>query len=156
MTRDRPPGVGGLGGKAGEQPVEVRPRQHRPDLLQQRFHLGTSGWYADGDVSPWWRAHVREFRARLHRDEATVRLSPAGRERPGETADDVVVAAVDASAGPPDENGWTIAVLPIESLTHAHGDLLRLGAEVEVLAPAELRDRLAATASGLARIYGAT
>ena len=68
------------------------------------------------------------FRDRLHRDEATVRLSPAGRERLREIGSDPVVAAVDASAGPPDARGWVTAVLPIESLTHAHGDLLRLAA----------------------------
>jgi predicted DNA-binding transcriptional regulator YafY len=45
------------------------------------------------------------------------------------------------------------AVVPIESLTHAHGDLLRLGAEVEVLSPAALRDRLAETATALAALY---
>ncbi|MEV1333769.1 WYL domain-containing protein [Micromonospora costi] len=211
------------------------PQRERAARLQQRFHLDTPGWYADGDASPhlaptadavwrqrrvevryrswsgevtrvlepyglvlkggrwyvvaarpdraepatyrvnqilaltpldeefdrpadfdlpgWWRAHVHEFRARLHRDEATVRLSPAGRDRLREIANDVVVAAVDASAGPPDGDGWVTAVLPIESLTHAHGDLLRLGAEVEVLAPAALRDRLTKTAKSLARLY---
>ncbi|MFI6262784.1 helix-turn-helix transcriptional regulator [Micromonospora sp. NPDC051006] len=110
---------------------------------------------ADFDLSSWWRGHVQQFRARLHRDEATVRLSPAGRARLREVASDVVVAAVESSAGPPDEAGWVTAALPIESLTHAHGDLLRLGAEVQVLAPTALRDRLAATAAALARLYHA-
>lgn len=64
------------------------------------------------------------------------------------------MTAVDASAGPPDARGWVTAVLPIESLTHAHGDLLRLGADVEVLTPVALRERLAATAAGLAALYG--
>ncbi|MFC4016966.1 helix-turn-helix transcriptional regulator [Micromonospora sp. GCM10011542] len=109
---------------------------------------------ADFDLPAWWRAHVVEFRARLHRDEATVRLSPAGRQRLREIGSDPVVAAVDASAGPPDARGWVTAVLPIESLTHAHGDLLRLGAEVEVLTPPALRERLAATAAELAALYG--
>ncbi|MFC0007691.1 helix-turn-helix transcriptional regulator [Micromonospora siamensis] len=110
---------------------------------------------ADFDLPGWWRAHVVDFRSRLHRDEATIRLSPRGRQRLGEVASDVVVAAVDATAGPPDDAGWVEAVVPIESLTHAHGDLLRLGAEVEVRSPAALRDRLAATAAGLAALYAA-
>ena len=41
---------------------------------------------ADFDLPAWWRAHVVRFRARLPRDEATVRLSPAGRERLGRSA----------------------------------------------------------------------
>ncbi|MCI4066535.1 WYL domain-containing protein [Micromonospora sp. R77] len=108
---------------------------------------------ADFDLPAWWRAHVVDFRSRLQRDEATIRLSPRGRERLREIASDAVVAAVDATAGPPDEAGWVRAVVPVESPTHAHGDLLRLGAEVEVLSPTALRDRLAATAAALAVLY---
>lgn len=108
---------------------------------------------ADFDLPAWWRAHVVDFRARLHRAEATVRLSPRGRERLREVGSDAVVAAVEHSAGPPDESGWVRAVVPIESLTHAHGDLLRLGAEVEVLSPADLRAMLAETAAALAALY---
>ncbi|MGS2616708.1 helix-turn-helix transcriptional regulator [Micromonospora sp. LZ34] len=207
----------------------------RAGRLQQRFHLDTPGWYADGDASPhltemadavwrerrvhvryrswtgevdrvlepyglvlkggrwyavanrpgrdtpatyrinqilalttldesfdrpaefdlpaWWRTHVVQFRARLHRDDATVRLSPSGRQRLREIASDVVAGAAERNAGPPDAAGWVTTAVPIESLTHAHGDLLRLGAEVEVLAPAELRAMLAATAAGLAALY---
>ncbi|WP_405089524.1 WYL domain-containing protein [Micromonospora sp. NBC_01392] len=105
------------------------------------------------DLPEWWRAHVVAFRAGLHRDEAHIRLSPRGRERLHEIGSDVVVGAVEASAGPPDAAGWVRAVIPIESLTHAHGDLLRLGADVEVLSPADLRARLAGTAAALAALY---
>lgn len=109
----------------------------------------------DFDLPGWWRAHVVDFRSRLHRDDATIRLSPRGRERLREIAGDAVVAAVERTAGPPDDAGWVRAVVPVESLTHAHGDLLRLGAEVEVLSPAALRDRLADTAAALAALYAA-
>jgi predicted DNA-binding transcriptional regulator YafY len=44
-------------------------------------------------------------------------------------------------------------VVPIESVGHAHQDFLRLGAEVEVLEPAALREQLAATARSLAGLY---
>jgi hypothetical protein len=44
-------------------------------------------------------------------------------------------------------------VIPIESLEHAHGELLRLGANVEVLSPGDLRARIQHTARGLAGIY---
>ncbi|MGN9894987.1 helix-turn-helix transcriptional regulator [Micromonospora sp. L31] len=105
------------------------------------------------DLPAWWRAHVMDFRARLHRDEAVIRLSPAGRERLRDIGSAVVVATAEAGAGAPDADGWVTTVVPIESLTHAHGDLLRLGAQVEVLAPTELRDLLAETAAGLAALY---
>lgn len=46
-------------------------------------------------------------------------------------------------------------MIPIESLDHALGELLRLGTDVEVLAPAELRDRITETVHALAKAYAA-
>jgi predicted DNA-binding transcriptional regulator YafY len=58
-----------------------------------------------------------------------------------------------ASAGPPDATGWLVTTVPIESVKHGHIELLKLGADAEVLDPPELRERFAATARGLARTY---
>ncbi|MBL1083822.1 WYL domain-containing protein [Streptomyces actinomycinicus] len=44
--------------------------------------------------------------------------------------------------------------VPIESIDHAHGEFLRLGGDVEVLAPPELRTRIAGTVRTLAARYG--
>jgi predicted DNA-binding transcriptional regulator YafY len=60
---------------------------------------------------------------------------------------------VAATAGQPDDEGWIHARVPIESISHAHEELLRVGAEIEVLAPHALRDRLTRTAVELARRY---
>jgi predicted DNA-binding transcriptional regulator YafY len=65
----------------------------------------------------------------------------------------MTVRRVTASAEPPDADGWVRAVIPVESLRQAELDLLRLGAEAEVLAPAELRARLAETTAALAALY---
>jgi predicted DNA-binding transcriptional regulator YafY len=63
-------------------------------------------------------------------------------------------AVADAAArGERQPDGWTVARIPIESEEHAQRELLRLGAEVEVLEPPSLRRRLAATAESLAAIY---
>lgn len=52
-------------------------------------------------------------------------------------------------------DGWVLARLPIESDRDAAAEFLRLGTEVEVLEPASLRESLAATAAGLAKLYAA-
>lgn len=52
-----------------------------------------------------------------------------------------------------DTDGWLTATIPIESFEHALGDLLKLGADVEVVAPPELRSRMAATVRTLASRY---
>ncbi|MFJ9742812.1 WYL domain-containing protein [Streptomyces sp. NPDC101166] len=51
------------------------------------------------------------------------------------------------------DGGWVEAVIPIEGTEQACGELLRLGADVEVVAPAELRQAMAATVEVLARAY---
>jgi predicted DNA-binding transcriptional regulator YafY len=45
------------------------------------------------------------------------------------------------------------SVLVFEHLGEAHRELLRLGAQVEVLEPAELRERIAATSRELVALY---
>jgi len=108
----------------------------------------------DFDLVAYWRGYLAEFDSRRHLAYATVRLSPAGLARLAHVGEPSVVRAVRSSASAPDGDGWVRATLPIESVRHAHGELLRLGAEVEVLEPAELRTELAATAQTMASHYG--
>ncbi|MFI5527626.1 helix-turn-helix transcriptional regulator [Kitasatospora sp. NPDC051853] len=91
------------------------------------------------DLAGYWSGYLDDFRARLHTGEALVRLTPQGARRLGVT---------------PTGDGWTQARVPIESIDRAHGEFLRLGTDVEVLAPAELRDRIAGTVRTLATRYG--
>ena len=74
----------------------------------------------------YWAAHIAAFREGLQQGEATIRLSPDGRERARDLLSQAVTAAVDATAVP-DEGGWVTAVVPIESLTHAQSSLPRAG-----------------------------
>lgn len=53
-----------------------------------------------------------------------------------------------------DAEGWTVARVRVESVEHAHGEFLRLGAGIEVLEPAELRERMARTIAELAERHG--
>ncbi|MFF4617630.1 helix-turn-helix transcriptional regulator [Nonomuraea jabiensis] len=105
------------------------------------------------DLAAYWQGYLAEFEARLRRGEAVLRLSPRGVERVPDLMTPGVVAAARESAQPPDEEGWTRVTVPIESIEHALAEFLRLGTDVEVLAPAELRDRIAATAAELAARY---
>ncbi|MEU6644597.1 WYL domain-containing protein [Saccharomonospora sp. NPDC046836] len=50
--------------------------------------------------------------------------------------------------------GWIEAVIPTESTEHGYGELLRLGIDVEVVAPAELRQAMADTVGVPARAHG--
>ncbi|MET8448998.1 YafY family protein [Streptomyces sp. NPDC005209] len=102
---------------------------------------------ADFDLAAYWTAYQRDFHDRLHGAQAVIRLAPGARLT-GPAGE-----AVRAN-GRTDPDGWTVATVPIESVDHAHGAFLSLGADIEVLRPAELRDRISRTVSELARIYG--
>ncbi|MFG1683922.1 helix-turn-helix transcriptional regulator [Nonomuraea sp. NPDC049269] len=108
----------------------------------------------DFDLAAYWQAYLAEFEARLRWGEAVVRLSPQGMRLLANLMTPGVVAAAKETAQPPDGEGWTRVTVPIESIDHATGEFLRLGTDVEVLAPAELRERIAATAGELTRRYG--
>ncbi len=104
------------------------------------------------DLARYWDSFLAEFAERLHVDTATIRLSNAGRKRIRTLLDDAAVAAVELAPAP-DDGGWTNVVVPIESFAQAETDFLKFGADLEVVAPRELRARFAAHARSLADLY---
>jgi predicted DNA-binding transcriptional regulator YafY len=116
-------------------------------VLDERFSR------SEFDLAGYWNDYLVDFHARLYRGKATVRLSAAGRRCLGELMSAAVIEAAEQTSTVPDQDGWVRAVVPIESLEHAHTEFLKLGAEVEVLAPHELRERLEATVRAMAAIY---
>lgn len=118
------------------------------ETLDERFERP-----ADFDLAAHWQAWSEEFEARMYHGVATVRLSPHARDLLGYYLGGAVARAAAQSASPPDADGWVTATIPIESIQHATGELLRLGVEAEVLEPSELRARIAATIATLAQTY---
>ncbi len=101
-----------------------------------------------------WPQAVAAFEARLMSGQATVRLSPEGMSllRATQPAAAAFAQAMQrpAAGAPP---GWIEAELPIEAEPYAARQLLRLGTEVEVIAPDSLRAAVAAEAAAVARRY---
>ncbi|GAA1804758.1 YafY family protein [Actinomadura chokoriensis] len=106
------------------------------------------------DLAAHWRAEAASFVRSMLREEVTVRLSPAGMRLLRFAVEPHAARRAAEEAGEPDARGWVVTVLPVESADVAAGQLLRLGAEAEVLAPPELRARMAEHAARLARLYG--
>ncbi|OUC90667.1 helix-turn-helix transcriptional regulator [Streptosporangium minutum] len=109
----------------------------------------------DFELAAYWERYADDFRARMYTAEALVRVAPGIEGMFRYTVGADVADAALAEAGPPDDRGWVVVRLPIESVRHAHWLLLRLGADVEVLEPAELRAQMAATVADLGVLYGA-
>jgi predicted DNA-binding transcriptional regulator YafY len=105
------------------------------------------------DLAAHWQSCLADFDARRHQGDAVVRLSPRILEQLPDLVEPAVARAARDSAGPPGPDGRVQVVIPTESVDHAVGMLLRLGAEAEVVAPRELRARMAQTIAALADTY---
>jgi predicted DNA-binding transcriptional regulator YafY len=107
------------------------------------------------DLAAFWTDWAQHFEAGMYRDEAVVRLSPEGLRRIEYLLPVAMARAAHDTAGPPDDDGWVRSTIPIESIRHGHSDLLKLGSDIEVLDPLELREAIAQTARDLSKIYEA-
>lgn len=146
----------GLTLKAGVWYVVARaggkPRTYRVSNIQALEQLAESFERPEAfDLPAYWRAWVKDFEDRLYRGEAVLRLSPAGLRAVCNVSPVAERAARGATSV--DADGWATIRIPIESIEHAASDFLKLGVEAEVLAPSDLRVRMAEIADGLTKIY---
>ncbi|HEY7902066.1 MAG TPA: WYL domain-containing protein [Casimicrobiaceae bacterium] len=107
---------------------------------------------ADFDLAAWWSNASRDYERGSYRDSATIRLSPRGRAQL-ELLGPYVMEAAAASAGKPDRDGWMRCTIPIESFVHGIGELMRLGADVEIVSPPALRAQMAQALRDTLRRY---
>lgn len=104
------------------------------------------------DLAAYWAASTRRFEAGLYRDEAQLRVTPHGMKQLrgfGQTVADAAEQSARDDAVP----GWQRVTIPIESVEHAAGQLLRLGPDAQVLKPVALRQRLTETIAAMAALY---
>lgn len=133
--------------------VDGRVRTYRVSSIRDLVVLERAARRPRGfDLARYWTTSARAFEARLLSGSATLRISPAGRR----LMRDVSAAAseaVEASASAADADGWVTATVPVEAPDYAARQFLRLGADVEVLAPPALREAVAAQAAQVAALY---
>ncbi|MEU2792046.1 YafY family protein [Streptomyces sp. NPDC007100] len=143
-------GVWYLAARAGEDLRVYRvDRFASVTLLDDRFTRSP-----DFDLPAFWAERAARFARSILRDEVVVRLTEAGTRQLRHVTDRAGAEEALAAAGEPDEQGRTTVTLPVESLDVAYAQLLGLGPEAEVLAPAELRKRFATAAARLHGLYG--
>jgi predicted DNA-binding transcriptional regulator YafY len=107
------------------------------------------------DLAAYWRASTERLEAELHPNQATIRLSPFGMKLFEALSHPYVKARIRIEETA-DIDGWRVAVLPAgKTLWHAATELLRLGAEAEVLEPSELREKMAELTGAMAARYAA-
>jgi predicted DNA-binding transcriptional regulator YafY len=96
------------------------------------------------DLAAWWARSSREYEVSSYRGSAVIRLSPRGRSLI-DMLGPYVAEAVAQTAGEPDERGWVRCTIPIESMEYGIRELMRLGADAEVVSPTALRARMTQT-----------
>jgi predicted DNA-binding transcriptional regulator YafY len=133
--------------------VKGQARTYRVSNIHELHVLSTKAQRpARFDLSRYWAAWSRDFEARMFSERAVVKLSPLGR-RILRDVSPVASEAVEAQHRACKPKGWVKADVPIESVMLAARQLLRLGAEVEVLEPASLRAAIAREAANVAALY---
>ncbi len=103
----------------------------------------------DFDLARYWESWSEEFESRMYGERVTVRMTRAGLDKSQYLLSGHQARVIrEADLQPGQEFGF-----PTESLRHAVADLLKFGADVEVLAPNELRDELVATIEAMHDVY---
>ena len=105
------------------------------------------------DLSKFWQAATKRFETDIYTATATVRLTARGMKLLKQTSPAIQQALVNTAVHDTRDPNWSRAEIPIESISHATNQLLALGADVEVLTPAELRASLAGMVRELGAMY---
>ena len=105
------------------------------------------------DLAAFWEERATAFARSILGEEVVVRLSPAGAARLRHVTDRPAAEEALAAAGPADGEGRITVTLAVENQDVAYAQLLALGPEAEVRAPAALRERFAEAAGRLAAYY---
>ncbi|MEV6369740.1 WYL domain-containing protein [Micromonospora musae] len=136
--------------------VDGEVRTYRVGAILELVTLDEPVHRPDGfDLARCWREHADRYEQGVYRAQARVRMTVAALELMPFVFPPAMSRAARSAAGEPDAAGWLLTTVPIESVKHGHIELLKLGAEVEVLDPPELRERFTATAHRLAALYPA-
>jgi predicted DNA-binding transcriptional regulator YafY len=107
----------------------------------------------DFDLGAYWQASIRRFEAELYHGSAQLSVTPRGMKSL-KALGAALAESAERTATPDHASGWTKVTIPIESIEHAAWQLLTLGPDAQVLAPAALRDRIAETLRRMAALYG--
>ena len=104
------------------------------------------------ELARYWNESIARFETGLYRGTATLRSTERGLKRLRYLSA-AVAESIERAAPKVDASGWCKVTIPIESVDQAALDLLKVGDQCEVLQPAELRTRIAATAKAVERLY---
>ena len=134
--------------ETGSRTYRVSRIQHL-EILDDRFERPD-----DFDLAAYWGASVAAYQDSLPSFEAVIRVGNVDVDRLASVIGLPAARAALEAAGDPDGEGKRTIRIRLEEVWKAEPAILMLGADAEVLEPPELREKLAAAARGMARVYG--
>jgi predicted DNA-binding transcriptional regulator YafY len=105
------------------------------------------------DLAKFWQDWTERYERSVYTATATVRMTARALDFMAFVFPPEMARVARSSASAPDSDGFVTTTVPIESIKHGHTELLKLGADAEVLTPPELRETFAESARGLAATY---
>ncbi|WP_028672087.1 helix-turn-helix transcriptional regulator [Saccharospirillum impatiens] len=106
---------------------------------------------SDFTLAEFWQASLRRMETLQYPVTASVRISELGRKMMEFLCTSYVVE--NTVVMPADETGWHHATMPVGNPPHGCAELLRFGAELEVLGPPEVRVAMEALVTKLTEQY---
>jgi len=132
--------------------VDGQPRTYRVASILELAVLDEPAAGLPGfDLAAFWMGFCAEYEARMQAGSARLRATEGALRRLARESQAVALAV--RGAAPTDADGRLEVTIPIETGAEAVATLLRLGDEVEVLDPPELRAAMAEAARKLAAVY---
>lgn len=106
----------------------------------------------DFDLPNHWAEATKQFERDIYVGTAHVRATEKGLRKLKDLSD-TVRRAVEMLNPTPGEDGWVEFDIPIEEVGWASFEFIKLGDDVEVLSPPELRARVVGNVQKMARLY---
>lgn len=122
-------------------------------ILDAELQPGAVKRPKDFNLTEYWRQSVQRFEAEVFKGEATVRATAAGLKSLSYLS--AAVARAVAAVSPPDAGDDRVELrIPIETIDHATGQLLRLAPDVEVIGPPALKRSTIERLRRVVELYG--
>ena len=119
--------------------------------LLKDFFTRPSGF----DLADFWRRAVERYETNIYRATAKLRVTEEGLSRMRELGAPVALASQKSQVGP-DADGLFMVTIPIESISQACSDILRLGSNCQVLEPTELVNGIRQALDNMNRLYSSS
>jgi predicted DNA-binding transcriptional regulator YafY len=132
----------------------TEPRIYRLSNIQKiTVRQNTFRYPRNFNLANFWQTATQRFESEIFEGEATIRITARGIKKLAEVSAAMGQAAAKSATPDAKDKNWSVAVIPIEAVEQAAGQLMSIGAELQVLKPPALRAHIRDLLLRLATYY---